>query len=119
MVVRESWLADEAMQSSTWRELTAILRILRALRLQLQGQTVRWFTDSANAVSIINKGSRKSALQSVAVEILQLCRQYGIVLHPVWLSRRFNLVADNLSRFEDGEDRDDWALDSRQFEWLD
>ena len=41
VVVRESWLADEAMQSSTWRELTAILRILRALRLQLQGQTVR------------------------------------------------------------------------------
>ena len=90
VVVIESSLADEAMQSSTWRELTAILRILRALRLQLQGQTVRWFTDSANAVSIINKGSRKSALQSVAVEILQLCRQYGIVFHPVWLSRRFN-----------------------------
>jgi hypothetical protein len=119
MVVRESWLADEVTQSNTWRELAAILRILRALRSQLRGQTVRWFTDSVNAVNIISKGSRKSALQSVAVEILQLFRQYGIVLHPSWLSWRFNLVADNLSRFENGEDRDDWALDRRHFEWLD
>lgn len=117
--VREPWAAAEATQSSTWREMTAIFRILRALQWQLESQTVRWFTDSANAVSIIRKGSRKTPLQAVAVDILQVCRQHGIVLQPVWLSRRFNLVADNLSRFSAWENRDDWALERHQFEWLD
>lgn len=104
---------------AVWKEFTAIFRILRALQSHLQGRVVRWFTDSKKAVSIINKGGRKLPLQVVAVKILQLCREFGIVLHPVWVSRRFNLTEANLYRFTVGDNRDGWALTATIFEWLD
>ena len=40
------WTEQEAQQSSTWRELTAVLQILRAVAVKLKNCRVRWFTDN-------------------------------------------------------------------------
>jgi len=103
------------LQSSTWRELTAIYRTVLSLQGQLAGHKVRWYSDSANAVSIITKGSCKPVLQDIAVELLSVCQRQSIVLLPAWLPRHNNKVADKLSRFPD---RDDWALEALWFRYL-
>ena len=39
------WLPQEACQSSTWRELRAVRKVLESLSDKLKNQRVRWFTD--------------------------------------------------------------------------
>jgi hypothetical protein len=63
------WNSDEACQSSTWRELVAVLRVLLSLNHELSRKKVKWFTDNKNIVSIVNKGGMKENLQSIALDI--------------------------------------------------
>ena len=44
------WTEYEAQQSSTWRELTAVLRVLMSLVDKLKNFRVRWFTDNQKVV---------------------------------------------------------------------
>ena len=39
------WSQDETTQSSTWRELTAVLKVLQSLTNKLANQRVQWFSD--------------------------------------------------------------------------
>ena len=49
-LVHCQWTAEEASQSSTWRELTAVLRVLEAVSKKLSNTRVRWFSDNQNVV---------------------------------------------------------------------
>ena len=42
------WTESEAQQSSTWRELAAVLQVLRGVASKLTNHRVRWFTDNQN-----------------------------------------------------------------------
>ena len=68
-VVHGQWTAEEAKQSSTWRELTAVLRVLEALSAKLSNMQVRWFSDNQNVVRISHVGSKKAHLQEVALKV--------------------------------------------------
>lgn len=57
LVAHGSWTANEAQQSSTWRELVAVSRVLESVNRALCGQRVRWFTDNLNVVRILRIGS--------------------------------------------------------------
>ena len=69
-------------------------------------------TDSKNVVAILKRGSMKQPLQKLAVQIFNLCRQYRILLHPVWIPRNLNDHADALSRIIDS---DNWAVTWKWF----
>ena len=49
-VAQGNWPPDEAVQSSTWRELVAVGRVLEAIAQKLSYLRVHWFTDNQNAV---------------------------------------------------------------------
>ena len=59
-----SWLPDKAAQSSTWRELVAVLRVLDSIAHKQRNMRVRWFSDNQNVVRILEVGSRQPHLQS-------------------------------------------------------
>ena len=40
------WTPDQASCSSTWRELRAVDQVLRSFAANLQGHTVKWFSDN-------------------------------------------------------------------------
>ena len=61
------WSDDEKTQSSTWRELAAVERVLVSLKTFLKGKCIKWFTDNKNVVSIVEKGSMKRDLQNIAL----------------------------------------------------
>ena len=63
------WTAEEATQSSTWRELVAVHRVLAAFAKELANNRIKWFTDNQNVVRILQVGSRKPKLQEVALNV--------------------------------------------------
>ena len=58
-------------------------------------------TDSQCASRVITVGSTKPHLQSLAMDICQLCFRQGISLETQWIPRSLNDKADVLSRFID------------------
>ena len=90
--------------------------VLAAVADKLSNCRVRWFTDNQNVVRILQVGSRKRDLQSVALKVLNLAIQYHIVLEPEWVPRELNEQADYLSRIID---YDDWFLNPVVFAELD
>ena len=110
------WREDEIDTSSTWRELTAVARVLQAVANKMVGHRVRWFTDNQNVVKIVTVGSRKPALQAVAVRIFRLAWENSISLEPEWIPREENKIADYVSRIVD---YDDWMLNPEIFRSLD
>ena len=110
------WTECEARQSSTWRELTAVLQILMAVVEKLKNCRVRWFTDNQNVARILQVGSKKSGLHATAVKVFSLSVQHHIRLEPEWIPRHLNERADYLSRIVD---YDDWQLNPDIFADLD
>ena len=101
------WTESEAQQSSTWRELAAVLQVLRGVASKLTNHRVRWFTDNQNVSRILLVGSKKPHLQELALMIFSLAMQHNIRLEPEWIPRELNDRADYLSRIID---LDDWQL---------
>ena len=110
------WTEHEAKQTSTWRELTAALKVLMAVAAKLMNLRVRWFTDNQNVARILLVGSKKPLLQVVALKVFSLAVQYQIRLEPEWIPRELNKKADYLSHIID---YDDWKLNPLVFAELD
>ena len=86
-IAHGQWSKYEASLSSTWRELVAM--VLSAIVIKLAGHRVKWFTDNQNVVRIVEAGSKRKHLQSIAISILNfdLCFKYGICLDMEWIPR--------------------------------
>ena len=77
-VVHGVWTQEESTRSSTWRDLCAVQRSLKALKGILENQRVKWFTDNQNVCRIVQKGSMRPDLQSMALDIFLFCSSHGI-----------------------------------------
>ena len=87
------WSSDEALKGSTYRELKAVLIAFFSLQEVFQNRLVNIYTDNQNVVRITNTGSMKSELQSLAIEIFNLCIIKNISLEVEWIPREQNKTA--------------------------
>ena len=94
-------------KSSTYRELMAVLHGLSETKHVLQGKNVRWLNDNQAIVSIVRKGSMKTHLLNLALQIFEICKSYDILLALTWIPRELNDRADHYSRVVD---HDDWGV---------
>ncbi|XP_076099880.1 uncharacterized protein LOC143069233 [Mytilus galloprovincialis] len=101
------WVESERSNSSTWKELSAVKKVLLSLINIISGKRVKWFTDNLNVVSIVSKGSTKTILQNLALDIFSACLKYNVNIDIVWIPRTLNEKADFLSRIVD---HDDWGI---------
>jgi hypothetical protein len=109
------WEAHElhGVTSSTWRELTGLLRLLRAFQPFFGDCYVLARGDALNVYTILTKGgSAKEHLQSVCLELFAFCSENRIELRPEWLPREGNARADYLSKIRDV---DDFGLSAEAF----
>lgn len=106
-IAHGQWSEFEASLSSTWRELKAVALVLSSLVTKLAGHRVKWFTDNQNVVRIVQTGSTKKHLQTVAMTIFETCFEFGIRLDMEWIPRTLNDKADYISRIQD---LDDWQV---------
>mmetsp|Transcript_27203 Transcript_27203/g.33009 ORF Transcript_27203/g.33009 Transcript_27203/m.33009 type:complete len:630 (+) Transcript_27203:1385-3274(+) len=108
---------EEREQSSTMRELIAILQVLRSFVQFVAGTVVHLYTDSQAAYHIITAGaSCKSHLHRIGVSLFWYCVEHGIRLDVSWIPRDLNQLADHLAGIYD---RDDWRLNPDWFRYLD
>ncbi|CAG2198047.1 unnamed protein product [Mytilus edulis] len=61
----------------------------------------------ANVVSIVSKGSTKTILQNLALDIFAARLKYNVNIDIVWIPRTLNEKANFLSRIVD---HDDWGI---------
>ncbi|XP_069134633.1 uncharacterized protein [Argopecten irradians] len=106
------WRECDMSRSSTWRALTAVCQVLKSLVCFLEGKRVKWFSYNQGVVSIVEKGSMKSDLQSIALSINEACCANNIKLEMAWVPRSDNERTDYLSRIDDP---DDWAISPKIF----
>ena len=114
LVCQGQWSADEKGKSSTWRELRAVYYMLLSTGHILTGHKVQWYTDNQNVTCIINRGSAKHDLQTLAEEIVNLCNNHRVSVIPVWVPQD-NQLSDYLSKLTDV---DDWGIHSDICQWL-
>ena len=111
----EFWNKEEAVKSSTWREIRTVTIFLGVHKQFLKNRNVSWFTDNQAVPRIIFKGSMKNDLQTEALSIFNLCLENNINLSISWIPRDSNEEADQLSKVHD---RDDWQISSHIFNFL-
>ena len=109
----QQWSEQEQAQSSTWRELKAVEIFLCVHHSILNSQNIKWFTDNQNVIAILNKGSMKKDLNSLATAIYKLCLEHAIDITLEWVPRQFNEQADFLSKVID---QDDWSITDNVFQ---
>ena len=112
-IAHGQWSQYEATLSSTWRELKAVSLVLDWFATKLAGHRVKWFIDNQNVVRIVEAGSKKQHLQSIALSIFVTCFRQGIRLDMEWIPRSLN---DYISRIRD---YDDWKINHGIFSWID
>ena len=110
-----SFTESEVGTSSTFRELLAVKHVLTSLTDKLAHESVLWYSDNWNVSRILEVGSSKDHLQSLALEIFAARVRNDIKLIPCWLPREENEFADALSKFKD---TDDWGLDHESFDFI-
>ena len=115
LVIHRPFSEEEMKTSSTYRELFCVYHGLDQTKDVLKGQSIRWFTDSANIVSIIRKGSMVPDLLQLAILIFDITRKYHIQLAMTWVSRQQNTEADAMSRVID---YDDWGVHPNWFKHI-
>ena len=111
-----TWDEGEKLESSTWRELKAVQFALFSFASQLEGKTVKVFTDNKGVVAICKKGSMKLELHSMAIAIFDICKRHSVNLEIEWIPRSQNEEADLLSR---EIDYDDWGVSQEFFSFMD
>ena len=114
-VVHKMWSSEEALKSSTYRELKAVFITLFFLQEVFQNRLVKMYTDNQNVVRITNTGSMKLELQSLAIEIFNLCIRKNISLEVEWIPREQNQTADAYSKVFD---YDDWSISDKFFDFF-
>lgn len=102
-----NWTAEEAMQSSTWRELETVNRVMKSKVSIIKNSNLNVISDSKNVAKIMQVGSKKPYLQIIASQIFETCTENSTQVSNVWKPRNENKRADFLSRVTD---MDDWSV---------
>ena len=110
------WFVNERAESSTWWEFKAIDLALSCFKNTFQGKTIKWFTHSPNFVKIVNAGSMKEQLHSLALSIFSTCVEKGISIDIQWIPRTENEKADYISKMFDFEA---WGVTLHFFAFMD
>ena len=98
-------------------ELEAVALALKAFLRQIQGQSVRVFTDNATVCCYINKqgGTHSTLLSQSAEQLLLWCQSHSVTLSARHIPGWRNVIADALSRPR-GLIPTEWTLSHRILE---
>ena len=104
IIAKGQFNPEEKGTSSTYRELLAVKHILESFKSHLENQRVQWFSDNLNVT--------RNHLQTLALDIYNICFINNIILYPAWIPRELNKIADKFSR---EIDTDNWSIDNETF----
>lgn len=94
LVCHKMFAHEEANCSSNRRELVTILCSLEAFGKNLFDSRITWFTDNQATAKIVEVGSMKLNLQSLAYKLFSYCLAHNIDLYIECIPRALNTQAD-------------------------
>ncbi len=94
----EYFSKEESVESSTFRELLGVFRCLQAMISLCQGKFVVFQVDAQNLLGIVNRGSPRLKLNTLAREFFWFGLEYRIALNVEWVPKEENTLADELSK---------------------
>ena len=109
---------EESSKHSTYRELVALFHALRSYLPMISFSKVKVLIDNQSAVRILDVGSMKVELHSIAMDVFLLCLRNGISLETQWILRELNEEADLASREAALLDTDNWQVSNQFFQLL-
>ena len=77
---------------------------------------VKWYTDNQATAKIVEVGSMKLQLHTLALKMFKICYEHSIHLDIEWIPRYCNTRADFISKLVDF---DDWQVTEDVFKDLD
>ena len=89
--------------------------MLQSFKHLLINESILWNPDNQNVGRIIQVGSTKPDLHSLALQIYYMCMQNNNRIHSVWIPREENTLAAHYSR---SNDTDDFGIDSKTFYFI-
>jgi hypothetical protein len=116
----QSLLPHEMAESSTHREISAVLKTLMCCQKQLRmaSTTTLWYlTDSENVARIFCPGSGDLSLMRLALQVLEIALRLNLDLNPIWISRTDPRLqkADAMTKQVNTED---WSIHPEAFSML-
>ncbi|XP_013410234.1 uncharacterized protein LOC106173608 [Lingula anatina] len=114
-ICHKMWSDSEKKRSSTWRKLKALFMSLQSFTKFIKNRKIGWFTDNQNVVRIVQTGSTKVHLQTLALNIFNFCVENDIILQIKWIPRTQNAKADFISKIID---TDDWEVTENFFNFM-
>jgi hypothetical protein len=107
-------------QSSTHREMSAVLKTLLCCQKQLRmvsTTTLWWLTDSENVAIMFCRGSGDLSLMRLALQVLEIALRLNLDLNPIWVSRTDQRLqkADAMTK---QVNTDDWSIHPEAFSTL-
>ena len=106
---------NEKQQSSTFREVLAVKRVLQSYGDILKKQSFQINLDNFGATRVLAIGSSKDNLQQLAMDIFFYCLRDNIKLTPEWIPRELNHDADYYSKIAD---TDSWSIGRKCFDFI-
>ena len=110
-----TWSRYESEQSSTYREILALLYALKSMGTTWRDLKIKWYSDSMNAVKAIKRGSMNNKVHGISCQVFNWCEENRLEIYPHWLPRALITEADKISKFVD---RDSWEKSQRVYELL-
>ena len=107
------WDENEKGKSSTWREFKTVVLLCNALKTDLSGQVIKWYSDNTNVAKVAKRGSMIKELQCMALEFNKFVIENNMQVEFEWLPRSQNQKADMISR---SFDFDDWSVSQHIFD---
>lgn len=94
------WTVTQSSWHINVKELYAVYETIRAHIGKLKGQAVVVQSDNRTVISHIRRqgGTKSANLLKLSKNLLSLCHQAQITIHPQFIPGRYNLTADSLSR---------------------
>lgn len=115
--VWESLTLPEQWESSTLRELLAVLMLVRKLRLIYQNRRVLFRVDNQGLYYILKKGGSKiEKIMTGVRQIFMMLWEMNITWDIEWVPREENVLADYISK---QIEKDDWSVKQDVFEGID
>jgi hypothetical protein len=104
---------EDMIKSSTYRELFAVLFMIRTFVEVLRGSWVRIQADNQALYWISVRGKASDlATHELLVDLFWLCAWNNIKWDVRWVPRELNQLSDQLSK---GADKDDWSLNPQHW----
>ena len=97
-------------------EISAIEFSLLSCLPILSSSHIKWYTDNQATAKIVEVGSMKLELHTIALRIFKICYKHSIHLDIEWVPRDRNTRADFISKLVDF---DDWQVTEDVFKDLD